>query len=370
MLSRRELLALSGGLTIAGTGVTAAGARKISTSQQRSSDAIITVEQSLHISDISPAPESTADASITRISDDNQKFQLAAELNNGDTAATDVVVRNHSSDPATTRIVVMTPEPLNSNISVKKQTSEKTVVNIDLTLPDTASPGQYDTTIQFKPLSNDREEKSEAQQRNADIHFLIDTSGSMGNEINSVKNGVTGFADTIRSDSDTGDIKLSVTQFGEGGGVADAPVVENLTGDVEEVKREVNNLGASGGFEEGFFAVDKAIDPDVKPDQRNDADQIQIMLTDENSADSSKVNPNDVMNEVEEQAAKFIAISAGKEPKTQAQRISNGVHSPISEFDAKTLETEIATEVTEAITPAARAVQTAQDAAVLTVPSN
>ncbi len=83
------------------------------------------------------------------------------------------------------------------------------------------------------------------------IVFIIDRSGSMGYEINNVKNNIESFADLLEQEGI--DYQLGLLSYEEN--VTQFP----LTSDVNEFKTNVGSINASGGIENGLDAIMDAI---------------------------------------------------------------------------------------------------------------
>lgn len=119
--------------------------------------------------------------------------------------------------------------------------------------------------------------------RMADIVFLIDTSGSMGGEIASVRNNAIAFANAL--DASDIDYRLGLVRFGNSSGANPGIIGGGLTADAQTFKNWVGTLGASGGHEPGFAAVRKAIN---SYNFRPGAQKHFLVITDEDSDDRDK----------------------------------------------------------------------------------
>jgi len=130
--------------------------------------------------------------------------------------------------------------------------------------------------------------------RLADVVFLIDTSGSMGGAIAGVRNNVNAFADALAGSSI--DVRLGLVQFGQSS-YSGAPQLfngGNLTGDIDEFKGFVNTLYASGGYEPGFLALQKAAQEFTF---RPGAQKVFLLISDEDSdAPRDKVSTIALLN--------------------------------------------------------------------------
>ena len=114
--------------------------------------------------------------------------------------------------------------------------------------------------------------------RLADIVFLIDTSGSMQEEINAVANNARAFADGLVARGI--DYRLALVQFGQSANNGAPRIILPLTSDANAFKNAVGALVAGGGTEPGFGAVDLAIQ---QLNFRPGTQKAFILITDEDS---------------------------------------------------------------------------------------
>ena len=192
-MSRRAVILGTAALGAGGAGVTAA-ASGLNGSVEGQAD--VQAEQALTVTDVTVRGDE-ADASFTRISDDNTEFQAAVELNNGDQVQFNAQIRNNATDDLDVQIQVDSPDVIdvavgnagaptgsassdndanvddaNANDGAIK-TGEGTFIatisgttgdsnnsggeniNIAAELDDTASPGSYDIGVAINPLSTD-----------------------------------------------------------------------------------------------------------------------------------------------------------------------------------------------------------------------
>lgn len=127
--------------------------------------------------------------------------------------------------------------------------------------------------------------------RMADIVFLIDTSGSMGDEIAGVRQNVSDFAQSLNL-SDV-DFRLGLVQFGNSSGPNPGLFNGgNLTADVPLFTSFIDTLRANGGYEPGFLAIRMAIQGfNFRPG----AQKVFLMITDEDSDDRDKQTTLDLL---------------------------------------------------------------------------
>ena len=128
--------------------------------------------------------------------------------------------------------------------------------------------------------------------RLADIVFLIDTSGSMGDAIAGVKANVTDFATQLAASSV--DYRLGLVQFGQSASSGDPRLINggSLTADTTQFATWVNGLTATGGTEPAFLALRTAAQQMAF---RPGAQKIFILITDEDSDDRNKAATIDLL---------------------------------------------------------------------------
>lgn len=114
-------------------------------------------------------------------------------------------------------------------------------------------------------------------QANTDIVFLIDTTSSMSDEINRVKNSISNFADSLAAENVS--FRLGLVDFGYSYNGSSNQYVKNhgFFEDVEAFKNELSALTDSGGSEYGLTAIQSALGMDFN----EGVTKRFIMLTDE-----------------------------------------------------------------------------------------
>lgn len=127
--------------------------------------------------------------------------------------------------------------------------------------------GQPVEILEFAGIGSDRP---------VDIVFIFDTTGSMDDEIEGVKNTSIAFANKLR-DSNR-DFRLGLVAFGD-----EIRSVDNrdgtLTGDAEEFKRWVGRLRAGGGGDDEEMSLDALLEGSGMT-FRPDAQKILLLITD------------------------------------------------------------------------------------------
>jgi hypothetical protein len=122
-------------------------------------------------------------------------------------------------------------------------------------------------------------------ERTADVVFLIDTSGSMGDDIVNVRNAASAFADALSASGI--DYRLALVRFGQSANSGAASIAMSLSTDVNLFKSILSGWTAGGGTEPGFAAIRLAIQ---QLPFRPGAQKVFILITDEDSDDRDKAN--------------------------------------------------------------------------------
>jgi len=91
--------------------------------------------------------------------------------------------------------------------------------------------------------------------RLVDFIFIIDNSGSMGGEINAVKNNVNAFAQSMANQGI--DFRLGAVKFGQTSGSGEPVIFNNgnMTSDLNTFQSWISQMSASGGIEPGLRAI-------------------------------------------------------------------------------------------------------------------
>jgi VWFA-related protein len=132
---------------------------------------------------------------------------------------------------------------------------------------DLQEDGQPVEILEFAGIGSDRP---------VDIVFVFDTTGSMDDEIEGVKNTSIAFANKLRASNR--DFRLGLVAFGD-----EIRSVDNrdgtLTADAEEFKRWVGRLRADGGGDDEEMALDALMEGGGMQ-FRPDAQKILLLITD------------------------------------------------------------------------------------------
>lgn len=146
---------------------------------------------------------------------------------------------------------------------------------------------------------------AEAQSKQGEVIFIIDESGSMGDEIDAVRNNVNFIAQQLQAEGV--DFQLGLVGFGRSGSTRGAPDVRQvLTKDLNVFSTALATLVDTGGTEPGFEAV-KLATSDAMGSFRN-VPVCTVLISDE-----------DATSNITE------AAPATKDDATQALAARNGV---------------------------------------------
>lgn len=316
-VTRRSLLAVSGSTLAAGVTTSHTPYDLIAESSVHSSE-------SLQLTNISVSNKNDINATVSHLSDDGRVFQLAAALNNGDILQTVVTVVNDSTDPVSLALRADTPEPINIKVRRNDDNQSKNKVNliIEASLTDTTAPGNYVMEFKIDPLSeNQGNTPVQLKTLQADIHFLIDASRSMSNDIQSVRGQIGGFFNKIDgqvSKSVNIDAKISVSFFGSVGGEQggdpgpDVTIGDpKLSTDIGQIEDSLQNVRLGTFDEDAFVATERVLSGGAG--ERPDADQVLIMFADElNPRVNDNFNP--IARKVQQEASTFIGIGDNSVP--------------------------------------------------------
>ena len=141
--------------------------------------------------------------------------------------------------------------------------------------------------------------------KKADIVFCLDISGSMGDEINAVKNNITDFVNALKSGNF--DVRLGLITFGQ----ASQPRLRlrnngQFYSSLQDFINEVSSLIASGGIEEWYDAIALASQYPF----REGASRIIILITDEpGDGTANYPNVDKAIEVVKKNSAKVYGIS-------------------------------------------------------------
>ncbi len=119
------------------------------------------------------------------------------------------------------------------------------------------------------------------QQRKADIMFVLDCTGSMGGEINAIRDAITDFADTIELQSIR--VRVGLIEFRDRLNREEHRVLlfdgQPFTTDPKLFRQEVAKLMAYGGGDEPESSLD-AIGLALDQPFDRDSDKVIVMVTD------------------------------------------------------------------------------------------
>lgn len=167
-LTRRQTLAAAAVAAAGGAGLTASqGLRSASVSGQVDVEA----EQALTVETVDVEGTGDADASFTRVTDDNTGLQVSVEANNGDEFTVEADIKNASADSLAVRTRITTPDAIsvasvetgNGEGVIQSDTAEyvidlspgSTTLDFSFKISDTAAPGARNIDMDMTPLSTD-----------------------------------------------------------------------------------------------------------------------------------------------------------------------------------------------------------------------
>jgi len=105
-----------------------------------------------------------------------------------------------------------------------------------------------------------------------DVVFVVDDTGSMGNNIDGVRNNVREFANDIESEGI--DAQYALITFSR-----EPEVDQELTGDPGDIETALDEVSVSGGIEDNFDALELATERDFRPG----AQRVIVDITDEDA---------------------------------------------------------------------------------------
>lgn len=118
-------------------------------------------------------------------------------------------------------------------------------------------------------------------QRKADVMFVLDCTGSMQGEIDAIRDAITGFADTIKSDGVR--VRVGLIEFRDRLIDEEHRVLsfdgEVFTNNPTTFKREVSKLKASGGGDEPESSLD-ALMFALRQPFGSDSKKVIVLITD------------------------------------------------------------------------------------------
>jgi surface glycoprotein (TIGR04207 family) len=137
----------------------------------------------------------------------------------------------------------------------------------------------------------------------ADITFLIDTSGSMDDEIQAIQNGLVDFTDTLESQGV--DVRYAVVTFAESSPRYE--VRQGYTSNLTETQQTLNAISTSGGTEYSYDAINGSID-DLS--ERSSANEFFIAFSDEDTeSDSNPADPSVLANRLDTEGVSLFAVT-------------------------------------------------------------
>lgn len=187
------------------------------------------------------------------------------------------------------------------------------------TMQSNAEQEQQQTLPQFfaaEPLQTEKSASLLAAGQ-TDIVFIIDSTGSMGDEINNVRNNVAAFADSLKDKNIAaylGLVEYKDEQEEPGSTTVHRNGSKNWFSDIDQFKSAVRNLTASGGGDEPESAVD-ALEMARQLDLRPNAKKFFVLITDATYKQSSSLTMQEEIERLKSQGIYTSVVSMnGLEP--------------------------------------------------------
>lgn len=153
--------------------------------------------------------------------------------------------------------------------------------------------------------------KSGTSTRALDVVFLIDTSGSMDDEIGTLRDRIYSIASNL---SEAGyDVRFAIVGF-----ETDPRLYLNFTSNVSLVKDALGEIHVSGGTENNFYALEWVLNMSFRPL----ASKMIVDITDEDD-DTGWINVTQVAGDLIENSALFVGISDPWEDRYTPESVMN-----------------------------------------------
>ena len=147
---------------------------------------------------------------------------------------------------------------------------------------------------------NEENDHPETPVVQADIVFIIDTTGSMSDEINNVRNNIVSFADSLSESGISAALALidyqDITHDGYDSTVVHKNGTSNWFYDIEEFKSAIASLRTGDGGDAPETAVD-ALETARLLDLRDSAGKVFILITDATYKNDNRYSPSLTMEE-------------------------------------------------------------------------
>lgn len=125
--------------------------------------------------------------------------------------------------------------------------------------------------------------ETKAATKDVDLMFVIDRSGSMGDEFNDLADNIETFFTDLSNDSRTGSIAGGLVSY-----LATPLLEQAITTTVATLKTAINDVSVGGGTENGIGAVDSVLPGGTLSGSagwRNNTVKSVILITDEDADD-------------------------------------------------------------------------------------
>jgi len=215
----------------------------------------------------------------------SQRVDLNSKLVYEDMIIPLTVRLNHGGDPLDelTRMVLLPATPMSDSglVVIEDSISTSAYPDIDLIFGiEIAETGNWITDLSTEniflyengsKITNYNLDKFHIDGSNlADVCFVLDCSGSMGDDIEDVKNNLNEFADSLKAKGF--DYQIGVVTFS-----TDVDDVWDFTNDIEQVKQNLDGINLWGGWEDSPAALYRASELSWRPQSRRTI----IWITDE-----------------------------------------------------------------------------------------
>ncbi|EHJ01491.1 flagellin domain protein [Clostridium sp. DL-VIII] len=237
-------------------------------------------------------------------------------------------------DPNLLRMRELALQALNGTLTqADRMNIQNEFDNIQASIDDIANNTEFNTIKVLSPPDSDNYIPPKWTPGTADIVFIIDKTGSMGEKINQVESNIDGFIDKITQNGI--DVNMGLVTYGDvnpsqGG---DSTVKNDMTSNLDTFKEYLNSIVPSGGGdanESGLEGIADAENGALSYPLRPDSAKQFILVTDAFVHDStsdggdgeSTLNIDNVAADLKSKGIKLTVISEDY-TKSQLERLSD-----------------------------------------------
>lgn len=225
-------------------------------------------------------------------------------------------------NPNLQRMRELLVQGLNGTLSQSDRTMiQNELENIKGSINDIANNTEFNTIKLLSPPSSQSNIPPKWTPGTADIVFIIDKTGSMGSQIDNVKNNIDGFINKITSNGI--DVNMGLVTYGDvNPSEGSDPIVKTeLTNDLNKFKTYINNIKLTGGGdsnESGLEGIADTTEGALSYGLRPDSAKQFILVTDAFVHDStangdgdgmSTFDIHDVASDVKNKGIKLTVVS-------------------------------------------------------------